>query len=249
MKFFIGLHKVSHAKRLGIPACISVNTLRVRKGDFEAGDWLLDSGAFSTILQHGGYPQPVQEYAQQIERWSRCGNLLAAVAQDFMCEPSMIARTGLSVAEHQRLTIERYEELVDCALPVYLMPVLQGYLARDYVAHIEQYGARLPPRAWVGVGSVCRRNGTPFAVFKVLEAIKRRRPDLRLHGFGLKRTALANAGVRGLLESADSMAWSFAARYEGGNPNGWQDAAAFAAAIERAGLEQAQAASAQRNLF
>jgi hypothetical protein len=42
-------------------------------------------------------------------------------------------------------------------------------------------------------------------------AIKNERPDLRLHGFGLKTTALADPLVRSMLWSADSMAWSFAA--------------------------------------
>jgi len=61
----------------------------------------------------------------------------------------------------------------------------------------------------------------------VLNAIKVIRPDLRLHGFGVKTTALAWAGVRDQLHSADSMAWSFAARYEGRNAHDWRNAKAF----------------------
>ena len=78
--------------------------------------------------------------------------------------------------------------------------------------------------AWVGVGSVCKRNAKPGEVFMVLDAIAMARPDLRLHGFGLKATALSEPGVRGLLHSADSMAWSFAARYEGRDRNSWVEA-------------------------
>jgi ribosomal protein L11 len=48
----------------------------------------------------------------------------------------------------------------------------------------------------------------------ILKAIKAERPDLRLHGFGIKTTALSWEEVRDNLESADSMAWSFAARME-----------------------------------
>lgn len=189
----------------------------------------MDSGAFSTILKHGGYPEGPEVYAAQIRRWSRCGRLLAAVTQDFMCEPHMLAITGKTVEEHQRLTAERYDALITCDLgDVYLMPVLQGYTPDDYVRHIRMYGDRLPQGAWVGVGSVCKRNGDPAAIENVLMAIKRERPDLRLHGFGLKLTALASAIVRALLWTADSIAWSYAARREGRNGNSVVEAIAYA---------------------
>jgi hypothetical protein len=71
---------------------------------------------------------------------------------------------------------------------------------------------------------VCKRNGDPGQVAAVLLAIKGARPDLRLHGFGLKTTALADPLVRSLLETADSMAWSFNARRNGRNANDWKEA-------------------------
>jgi hypothetical protein len=232
MRFFVGLHQPSDAKHLAAPAFISVNRLRKRKSAFPVGDWIMDSGAFSTILTHGGYPQGVEEYASQIKRWAGNGTLLAAVGQDYMCEASMLAITGLSIADHQRLTIERYDALTACDTGgVYVLPVLQGYAPADYVSHIRQYGDRLTAGMWVGVGSVCKRNGRPGAVESVLLAIKRERPDLRLHGFGLKVTALQSALVRELLETADSMAWSFSARRQGRNANDWREAERFAAQI------------------
>jgi hypothetical protein len=173
--------------------------------------WILDSGAFSTIEKHGGYPFPVSEYAAQIRKWKHCGTLLAAVTQDFMCEPHMLERTGMTVEDHQRLTIERYDALLREDTGVYIMPVLQGYDPAEYQRHIEMYGERLRQNMWVGVGSVCKRNGTPLKVRDVLVAIRLRRPDLRLHGFGLKRTSLESGVIRSLLYSADSMAWCYTA--------------------------------------
>lgn len=108
----------------------------------------------------------------------------------------------------------------------------QGYNPADYARHVRMYGERLAFGAWVGVGSVCKRNGTPEAVVAVLRAIKQVRPDLRLHGFGLKTTALASPEVQALLETADSMAWSFAARYEGRNQNDWREAKRWSERIE-----------------
>lgn len=226
----MGLHQPSDAQHFG--ACfVSVNRIRNRKSAFAVGDWIMDSGAFTTIKTHGGYPHPVSEYAAQIRRWKDNGNLLAAASQDYMCEADMLERTGLTIADHQRLTIERYDALLAEDTGVYILPVLQGYAPQDYVAHIRQYGDRLAVGAWVGVGSVCKRNGNPSAIAAVLWSIKQERPDLRLHGFGLKQTALGSSLVVRMLHSADSMAWSFAARaarHAGDltrNANDWREAA------------------------
>lgn len=234
MRFFVGMHKPQFARHLSA-AFVSVNVIRSRKSPFPVGDWIMDSGAFTTLNTHGGYPFPVAEYAAQIRRWAGNGNLLAAVAQDFMCEPFMLEKTGLTVPDHQRLTIERYEALMrEDVGGVYVMPVLQGYEPGEYVAHVRAYGDRLGQGAYVGVGSVCKRNANAQTVEGVLWAIKQERPDLRLHGFGLKTTALRSSLVFDLLESADSMAWSYAARREGRNPNDWREATAWARRIETA---------------
>ncbi len=237
MRFFVGLHMVNHAQHFDC-AFISVNRLRERRSHFIVGDWIMDSGAFTEIAQHGGYRHPVSDYAAEIRRWKDCGNLLAAVSQDYMCEAHMLAKTGLTIADHQRLTIERYDALCAEDTGVVIMPVLQGYAPQDYVAHIRAYGARLLPGMWAGVGSVCKRNGDVRAIEAVLLAIKTERPDLRLHGFGLKQTALSSGLVRELLETADSMAWSFAARKarhhgdKSRSGNCWKEARRWVEAIE-----------------
>ena len=99
------------------------------------------------------------------------------------------------------------------------------------------YGDRLAEGAYVGVGSVCKRNASPSSIVQVLKAIKKFRPDLRLHGFGVKTTALAWEEVRDNLESADSMAWSFAARWETGNGNDWREAVKFQNKINRQAVQ------------
>lgn len=193
----------------------------------------MDSGAFSTIAKYGGYPAPVTDYADQVRRYRTSGRLLAAVTQDYMCEPWMLEKTGLTAEDHQRLTIERYDALLACDTGVYIMPVLQGYAISEYVRHLAAYGGRLAQGAWVGVGSVCKRNSRPRVIETILSAIHAVRPDLQLHGFGLKRTALQCRAVRDLLYSADSMAWSFAARREGRNQNDWREAQRYVDMIDR----------------
>lgn len=233
-RFFVGLHQPADALHFQ-DVCISVNRLRRRRSPFpltEDGSWLMDSGAFTEVSRHGGYRTAVRTYADEIRRWSGHGRLLAAAAQDWMCEPAVLARTDLNVRDHQRLTVERYDALLDEAPGVPVMPVLQGWAPDDYRRHLDLYADRLPPGAWVGVGTLCRRNGAPEAVWRVLSGIARERPDLALHGFGLKLTALAAPQVLDLLASADSLAWSYAARCQGRDPNNWREAARFTARVE-----------------
>lgn len=220
MNFFVGICNVSDCwpfKRV----MVSVNRLRNRKSGFRVNDWIMDSGAFTELTTHGRYRHEPEEYAEQVNRWSRTGNMLAAATQDYMCEPFVTDKTGLSVSDHQALTIERYCKIVDLVKSALIMPVIQGYNVHDYSSHVIQYGKILKHGAWVGVGSVCKRNSEPSVIEDILLSIKSIRPDLRLHGFGLKIEALKNPTVKQLLYSSDSMAWSF----EGRNSNA-EDASA-----------------------
>jgi len=248
LRFFVGLHHPSDAHEFDA-AFISIRAIEKRKSDFRVNDWVMDSGAFSTIKTHGGYPSSPEDYAAQIKRWSTNGNLLAAVTQDYMCEPDMLARTGMTVEQHQRLTVERYDAIMACDLGgIHLMPVLQGWMPDDYLRHIEMYGDRLKPGMWVGVGSVCKRNRAEN-IARVLGAIKAKRPDLRLHGFGATLTALKSPLVQSLLYTADSMAWSFAARREGRDPNGPAEAHKFVAAVNSYAEGWAETDLIQERLF
>lgn len=232
LKFFVGLHQPGDARHFD-RASISINRLRRRRKPVDCPEVLLDSGAFTELAMHGRYRRSVGGYAAEIRRLhdARIVRIGAAVAQDYMCEPWMLAKIGLSIRDHQRLTIERYDALTASGLPVPIMPVLQSVAPADYVDHLYQYRDRLEPDMWVGVGSVCKRQGDPHAIVAVLQAIRSKRLDLRLHGFGVKTTSLVHPAVRACLFSADRLAWSFAARMREGSPNDWREAAAFASRI------------------
>jgi hypothetical protein len=225
--FFIGLHKEQLAKHFD-RCFLSINRLRQRKSPFPVKRWIMDSGAFVEVTTHGSFRHDEREYVDQITRWSRCGELLAAVSQDYMCEAPALKKTGLTVREHQDLTVERYRNIRSLNKSgVYIMPVLQGRTAHDYVQHIKSYGRLIKHGSWVGVGSVCKRNGKPTEVLSILQSILHVRPDLQLHGFGLKLTAIADPGVRHLLSTADSNAWSFHARKNGRSSNAVEEALAY----------------------
>ncbi len=158
--------------------------------------------------------------------------LIAASTQDYMCERVGLRATGLTVARHQVLTIERFDAMWDAGTDgVHLLPVLQGRSPDDYRRHLEAYGDRIGHGAWVGVGSLCKHQGDPAVIAAILDAVLLDRTDLRLHGFGCKRTSLLDPRVRRRLASADSMAWSYAARFEGRDQNAWDEAGRFALGV------------------
>lgn len=197
--FFVGLHHPGDARHFP-QACISMNRLDGRKSPVDCEDVLLDSGAFTKVTRHGGYPETPEVYAQRVHRLCVVGAVkpIGVVAEDYMCEPFVLARTGLTIEDHQRLTIERYDaakiefhRLFGAVLPFEFIPVLQGYTVDDYLRHIEMYGDRLTPGMWVGVGSVCKRQGDIAIIEAILGAIKGVRPDLRLHGFWVEASRTA----------------------------------------------------------
>lgn len=92
------------------------------------------------------------------------------------------------------------------------IPVIQGWDRDDYLYCEALYlaaGVDLAAQARVGIGSICRRGHVPEIV-EVIETFAGR--GYRLHGFGVKITALPIIGH--LLRSADSYAWSDTARKE-----------------------------------
>jgi hypothetical protein len=159
---------------------------------------------------HGSWTMGPREYASEVRRYAGFGKMDWAAPQDWMCEPFMIERTGLSVREHQERTVRNFLDLrtIDYALP--FIPVLQGYVRDDYLRCADMYeaaGVSLEAEGVVGLGSVCRRQATDEIL-----GIIRSFPSLRLHGFGVKKQGLRKYGH--LLTSADSMAWSFQARHD-----------------------------------
>jgi hypothetical protein len=232
--FWIGLHMPSLCRYFD-RFCMSYNVVGHRKTALEVspgGTWMLDSGAFTQVTKYGHHRTSPDEYARRVRRFYYSDDSLAcAVIQDWMCEPFVLERTGLTVALHQHLTTVNWTLLTaalrDLHCPVTLMPVIQGYEPHEYVDHLKRYrdcSLPLSRGTWVGVGSVCKRNSTPASVMRVLDAVKSFRPDLRLHGFGLKVTAFSWPEVLCNLYSADSMAWSMAARRKGGDANGLEEA-------------------------
>lgn len=143
---------------------------------------------------------------------SEIGSMQGAAIQDWMCEPVMIKKTGLTIREHQLRTVASYRQLRSLAPDVPWFPVLQGWELDDYKRHIDDYGKGddgidLGTLPRVGLGSVCRRQHSD-EIAEIVVTLERL--GLKLHGFGVKLKGLEK--ISNHLVSADSMAWSFDAR-------------------------------------
>lgn len=208
MQFFLGTHHPHWLSQAGVPLFISHRRLRRYRNLPKAqSPWALDSGGFSELSTFGEWRVSPSEYVDAVQRYREIGQLAWAAPQDWMCEPFIITKTGLSVVEHQRRTIRSVLDLRS-RLGSVVIPVLQGYRLADYHNHVAAYraaGVELADEPIVGIGSVCRRQNTQ----EITDIVTSLQP-LRLHGFGVKVTGLANFGR--LLTSADSMSWSLTAR-------------------------------------
>lgn len=212
MRFFLGAHHPNWLSVAGVPLFVSTRRLQdYRNLPRAIAPWALDSGAFTEIIMHGKWTVPPPEYVSHVRRYhSEVGLLQWASPQDWMCEPFVVAKTGLSVEEHQRRTVASVLELRSLAPELPWAPVLQGWSIADYWRHCEDYeraGIRLQDEPVVGVGSVCRRQGTSTAEALIHSLAS---SGIRVHAFGAKITGLRRYAH--LVESADSLAWSYAAR-------------------------------------
>jgi len=220
LRFFLGSHHPAWLATSPVPLFVSDRRLRrYRRLPRAAQAWAADSGGFTELSMNGTWdhgPTPGQ-YIDRVRRYHHEVGMLAWVApQDWMCEPFILARTGLTVARHQQLTVANYLRLRDLAadadLPANLVtPVVRGWQADDYLRCVDLYarnGVDLARVPLVGVGSVCRRQSTDDAgrILSSLHSVG----VTRLHGFGFKVQGLQRFGA--LLTSADSLAWSYAAR-------------------------------------
>ena len=212
MRFYLGTHMPHWLARTSVPLFVSHRRLQKRRTlPVALGPWALDSGGFTELSMFGEWLTPAREYVKAVRRYrDEIGGLEWASPQDWMCEPWIIAKTGLTVSEHQKRTVYNYLLLRDLDPQLPFVPVLQGWELDDYRRHIDLYtkwGVDLREAKPVGVGSVCRRQHTG-QIDHIVSTLTAQ--GLSLHGFGVKTSGLRAYGP--LLFSADSMAWSFRGR-------------------------------------
>lgn len=216
LRFYLGTHRPQWLWTIhDIPLFVSHRQLRGRVSRFPRATtpWALDSGGFTELSLYGEWQTTPEEYVAAVRRYdNELGNLEWASPQDWMCEPWITSKTGLSVEAHQELTVANLLHLRNIAPDLPFIPVIQGWEMDDYHRHFDMYtaaGIDLAEEPVVGIGSVCRRQATS-QIAHIFETLKSR--GIRMHGFGVKSAGLGIYADQ--LASADSLAWSYAARQD-----------------------------------
>lgn len=217
MVFYLGTHYVNwlwDRMFTGVDLFVSIRRLmnRIRKFPRAVAPYAIDSGGFSELNLYGRWTITPRQYCDAILRLrDELGPPKWCAAQDYMCETLVLGKTGMSVAEHQMMTVDNYHELVRMEPSIPFTPVVQGYRKDDYIRHVDEYrsmGVDLTRLPVVGVGSVCRRQNTQEAA-EIVKSVSAR--GIRVHGFGFKIGGIQRCS--NTLASSDSLAWSRQARY------------------------------------
>jgi hypothetical protein len=162
---YLGAHHPHWLEREAFPLFVSHRRLAARRRlPRAATGWALDSGGFTELHLHRRWRTTPAEYVAAVRRYrDEIGSLEWAAPMDWMCEPFMLAKTGLAIAVHQVRTVANYLELRSLAPELPFVPVLQGWSLDDYrrcAVLYDEAGVDLAAEPLVGVGSVCRRQAT-----------------------------------------------------------------------------------------
>lgn len=215
MRFYLGVETawLARVEFRDVPMFVSHRALRDRRTVFPpaVGPYAVDSGGFTEVHDEGRWVTTAADYLDSLRRYrEQIGPFDFAACQDWMCDPAALAATGLTVHEHQQRTIDSLLALrsADPSLPI--APVLQGWTYGDFIEHTRMWhdaDVDLVAEPVVMVGSIAAREGTAIAE-AVLASMYHR--GIAVHALGVKTAGLRRAAH--YLASADSMAWSFAAR-------------------------------------
>ena len=101
---FLGTHKpqwLANPRFAAVPLFVSRRTLAGRTTLPRAvGTWALDSGGFTELQMYGRWEMSARTYAAEVRRFrDEIGGMAWAAPQDWMCEPWILEKTGLTVAD------------------------------------------------------------------------------------------------------------------------------------------------------
>jgi hypothetical protein len=190
-------------------AMLSYNYLRTIKHPWNNINipWMMDSGAYSVILKYGKYPYMPEQYAEGIKAWRPD----ISWTMDYPCEQKVREAGKYTPLTAQDMTIRNQISLLDQGVETQM--VVQGYEPDEYLENLDKIKSAGLLTQHLGIGSICRR-GQVKEIARIIRLIHNNVPGwVKLHGFGIKTSVLAQTDARFYLYSADSQSWDYEARY------------------------------------
>ncbi len=168
----------------------------------------IDSAGYTSLRKTGALSFTVEDYLRAVELHD--ADYFFTI--DYMCEPEVLKKTGLTVRDHQARTTANTMEIIDkrksYAITGTFAPVVQGWTVEDYLAHIDELksAGALKYATMLGIGTLCCRTREDD-ILRIIHAIRAAVP-MKLHGFGVKLTALQYRLACDALFSVDSHSWA-----------------------------------------
>lgn len=173
----------------------------------------IDSGGFYSSLKTGEYKSTDEEYLEYVDKIRP----FAWALRDYPCEPELLKKWGRTPRENILRTVDNHRKLLgiadDLGISDTAVSVVQGWSLDDYLYCLDEFRSAGLIRNYMAIGSICRR-GQLNTISKIITTLRQELPGwVKLHGFGLKITALENKAVWDSLYSIDTGAWDYNARW------------------------------------
>jgi hypothetical protein len=177
VRFYLGTHHPAwlwNGTLTDVPLFVSRRALGLKRPKPATTPWALDSGGFSELSLYGEWRTTVPEYVDYVRRCSEMVGMLEwAAPMDWMVEPFMLSRTGLTLHEHQAgpsrtssSSASKWTRSSPCSRAGPRTTTRRAWI------YTTGRASTFKAEPLVGVGSVCRRQGTEEAdaIFSMLMA-------------------------------------------------------------------------------
>ena len=180
------------------------------------GELFIDSGAQQFYRDFNGFDYPYSD-REYLEFALRIGADYIATLD---LPLDILHPRGLPIKDGIRRTVEHGVELIalaeDLGVVDKVVPVLQGFddpsQWLDSLDLYKSHGVTPDKFKYWGVGSICMMR-SPSSVHKILSAVRKALPDVKLHVFGISMNSLRRTYY--LIDSYDTSVWIYWAKMDG----------------------------------
>jgi len=180
------------------------------------GEVFMDSGAQQFYMDFNGFDYPYTE-KDYLEFALKAGvDYIATLDLPL----DILHPRGLPIKDGIKRTVEHGVELIalaeDLGVVDKIVPVLQGFDdPSQWLESLDLYkshGVTPDKFKYWGVGSICMMKSPP-SVHKILSAVRKALPDVKLHVFGISMNSLRRTYY--LIDSYDTSVWIYWAKMDG----------------------------------